>query len=69
MLIGKKIEDVVFGLKDVTVIWITHKITPDTMRKANRILVVKDGMVAEQGTYDELLDKKGLFYSYKTIAG
>lgn len=69
MLIGKKIEDVVFGLKDVTVIWITHKITPDTMRKANRILVVKDGMVAEQGTYDELLDKKGIFYSYKMIAG
>ncbi|MBE5906876.1 MAG: ABC transporter ATP-binding protein [Lachnospiraceae bacterium] len=69
MVLGKKIEDVVFGLKDVTVIWITHKITPDTMRKADDILVIRDGLVKEQGTYEQLLERKGLFYSYKTIAG
>lgn len=67
-VLAKKIEDAVFGLKDVTVIWITHRITPDTMKKASEVFVIRNGGIAEEGTYDSLMEKKGIFYSYKTIS-
>jgi len=31
------------------------------MRMCNRIVVVQNGAIAEQGTYDELMEKKGVF--------
>ncbi len=69
VVLGKKIEDVVFGLKDVTVIWISHKFREETMRKADEIIVLKDGSLKEKGSYEELMAQKGLFYSYQTISG
>lgn len=32
-----------------------------TIRNADNILVLKDGLVAEQGTHDELLEKDGIY--------
>jgi len=31
------------------------------MRMCDRILVVHEGKIAEQGTYDELIAKRGVF--------
>ena len=42
-----------------TSIVIAHRLT--TILKADRILVVKDGVIAEQGTHDELLEKNGVY--------
>ena len=38
---------------------IAHRLS--TIRHCDRILVVDDGHIAEEGTYDELLEKGGLF--------
>ncbi len=47
-----------------TLIVIAHRLT--TVRKADRILVLEDGQIAESGTHAELLDKNGLYAaSYK----
>lgn len=43
-----------------TVIAIAHRLS--TLRRANRILVVKDGKLAEQGTHEELLALKDGVY-------
>jgi ABC-type multidrug transport system fused ATPase/permease subunit len=32
-----------------------------TIRNADNILVLKDGVVAEEGTHDELLEKNGTY--------
>jgi subfamily B ATP-binding cassette protein MsbA len=40
-------------MKDKTVLIIAHRLS--TIRDANKILVLKDGSVQEQGTHDELL--------------
>lgn len=42
-----------------TILVIAHRLT--TVRKADQILVLRDGQVAEQGQYDELIRKGGLF--------
>ncbi|KAJ8469667.1 hypothetical protein ONZ45_g16819 [Pleurotus djamor] len=42
-----------------TTIMVTHKV--DVMRMCDRIILVSDGRVTEQGRYDELMEKKGVF--------
>ena len=42
-----------------TVLVIAHRL--GTIRNADQILVLKEGVVAEQGTHDELLQKNGVY--------
>jgi ABC-type multidrug transport system fused ATPase/permease subunit len=42
-----------------TVITIAHRLS--TLRNADKIIVVKDGVVAEEGTHEELLDLDGIY--------
>jgi ABC-type multidrug transport system fused ATPase/permease subunit len=42
-----------------TVITIAHRLS--TLRNADRIIVVKDGMVAEHGTHEQLLHRNGVY--------
>lgn len=43
-----------------TVITIAHRLT--TIRNADRIVVMGQGQILEEGTYDELVARKGVFY-------
>jgi ATP-binding cassette subfamily B multidrug efflux pump len=43
-----------------TAIVIAHRLA--TVRDCDRILVIKDGRVEQDGTYDELMAAPGLFY-------
>jgi len=46
-------------MKGRTVITITHRL--NTIRDADTIIVLHDGVVAEQGTHDELLARSGIY--------
>src|ERR1700744_5195393 len=46
-------------MKGRTVICIAHRLS--TIRDANKILVLKDGVVAEQGTHDQLVALGGTY--------
>jgi ATP-binding cassette, subfamily B, bacterial len=46
---------------DRTIFMIAHRFAP--LRKADLILVMEKGVIAERGTHDDLLRKKGLYYS------
>lgn len=45
--------------RNKTVIVIAHRLY--TIKDADKILVIKDGRIEEQGTYDELIIKDGTF--------
>ena len=49
-----------FKQKDKTIIAISHRLS--TVKKADVIYFMKDGTIAEQGTYDELIARRGEFY-------
>ena len=56
------IEGLTDYLASVTAIIITHRVSAAAL--ADRILVLsEDGRVAELGTYDQLMEKQGAFYS------
>lgn len=48
-----------------TTIMITHDLS--TIRMADRIIVLKDGYVAEEGTYEQLVEKQGAFYKLISV--
>lgn len=47
-------------LKNTTKIIIAHRIS--AVRHANEIIFLEDGHIAERGTHEELLSKRGLYY-------
>lgn len=48
-------------LKNRTSFLIAHRLS--TIRKADIILVVRDGKIIEQGTHESLLKKQGYYYT------
>ena len=46
---------------EATKIVIAHRLS--TVQRCDRIIVMDAGTIAEQGTYQELIDKRGLFYN------
>ncbi|MCI8691849.1 MAG: ABC transporter ATP-binding protein [Lachnospiraceae bacterium] len=46
--------------EDKTTFYISHRMS--SSRFCNRILVFSEGRVAESGTHDELMEKKGIYY-------
>ncbi|WP_405252797.1 ABC transporter ATP-binding protein [Dokdonia sp. Asnod3-C12] len=60
-LIQKSLSQLV---KDRTTIVIAHRLS--TIKKADQILVIEDGRIAEQGTHDELIDKEGRYFDLYT---
>lgn len=56
----KKIQSELEQLKDTTKIIVAHRIS--AVRHADEIIYLQDGEIAERGTHEELLEKKGLYY-------
>lgn len=48
-------------IKDKTAFIVAHRLS--TIRNADRILYIANKGIAEQGTHEELMEKKGLYYS------
>ena len=56
------------ALAGVTRLVVTHALDESLLRQYDGIVTLKDGRVAEFGTFDELMAKKGYFYALYTVA-
>jgi len=57
-------ESLKYLLKGRTTLVIAHRLS--TIRQADQILVIEKGQIAERGTHDELLERKGRYYELYT---
>ncbi len=48
-------------LKEKTAFMVAHRLS--TIRSADRILYISNKGIAEQGSHEELMEKKGLYYA------
>lgn len=57
----RKIQEAIkYAMKDKTSIIIAHRLS--TIRYCDNIMVVDKGVIAESGTHDQLMNKKGIYY-------
>ncbi len=62
----KLIQDSIDKLaKERTTFIVAHRLS--TIRNADKIAVLKDGVCVEYGTWQELMEKKGEFYRFKSL--
>ena len=62
-----EIEDTLLNIDNLTVITVTHKLIDSVLNRYDEIIVMDEGNIVERGKFDELINKKGKFYSLYTI--
>ena len=57
-----EIESSILNIQNLTALVVTHKLNENILKKYDRILFMKDGVIVEDGSFDNLMDRKGEFY-------
>ena len=57
-----EIENSILEIQDLTVLVVTHKLNKSMLKKYNRILFMKNGVIVEDSSFGNLMDRKGEFY-------
>lgn len=57
------LESSLLSINDLTLIVVTHKLIKNILLNYDEIIVMKDGVVIEKGSFDYLISLKGYFYS------
>lgn len=59
---AKTIVGNIFAMKEKTIVFVTHKMETDFLKRADCIICMNQGMIIECGTWRELIKEKGYFY-------
>ena len=62
MIVQEAMEHV---LENRTAIIIAHRLS--TIKKVDKIIVIQDGRIVEQGTHDELINKQGEYFNFVSL--
>ncbi len=62
------VSNAFLSLDGITCIVVTHALDAALLSKYDSIITLKNGKIAESGTFDELIEKKGYFYSLFTVS-
>lgn len=58
-----QVQEALAGCSKQTLLIIAHRLK--TIERADQIVVIGQGRVQEQGTHQELMDRKGLYYKQR----
>ena len=62
------VSNALLDLKDLTRIVVTHSLDENLLKRYDCVLTLKNGCIAESGSFDALMEKKGYFYSLYTVS-
>ena len=57
-----EIESSILDIQNLTALVVTHKLNENILKKYDRILFMKDGVIVEDGSFSDLMDRRGEFY-------
>lgn len=67
---AEQVERALLALEGYTRIAVSHKLYANILAEYDSIIAMRDGVIEECGTFDELMEKKGYFYSlYQIVQG
>lgn len=58
----------ILDLEGITRVVVTHSLEESLLKRYDGILVLRDGRIAETGTFEELMAARGYFYALYTVA-
>lgn len=64
---AKRIVENLFAMKEKTIVFVTHKMETDFLRRADCIICMNQGTIIEFGTWTELINEKGYFYKLYAV--
>ena len=65
---ARTVTDSLLNLKGLTRVVVTHRLEPSALRRYDGIIVMKNGRVSEQGSFDGLMEAKNQFYALFVLA-
>ncbi len=65
---ANSIMNSVLAMEHITRIIVTHRLEESVLREYDEIIVLHRGEVAERGTFDQLINRQGVFYSLFTVS-
>lgn len=63
-----QVTDDILKLDGITRIIVTHSLVESLLKQYDGIIVLKDGHIVENGTFQDLMDQKGYLYALYTVA-
>ena len=57
-----EIENSILEIQDLTALIVTHKLNENILKRYDRILFMKAGVIVEDGSFCDLMDRRGEFY-------
>ncbi len=63
-----EVLDAILNLDGYTRVIVTHDLDENILRRCTGLFTLKNGVVEERGTFEELMDAKGYFYSLFTVS-
>lgn len=63
-----EVTSAILDIEDITRIVVTHRLEEKLLKRYDEILVMRAGTICEQGTFEKLMEKRGLFYSLFCVA-
>ena len=62
------VTDAILKLDGYTRVIVTHDLDENILRRCTGLFALKNGEITERGSFDELMERKGYFYSLFTVS-